>query len=185
MGVKAFEQSAGFLRIPDAGNPLDNSAVHPESYFIVEKMAESIQIPVKELIGNEEKLTQIDLARFVTEKTGMPTLKDIKTELSKPGRDPRQAIKVFEFADGIYKIEDLQAGMILPGIVNNITKFGVFVDIGVKQSGLVHITEMANRFVSDPGEIVKLHQHVKVKILEVDIPRKRIQLSLKQVEQGL
>jgi uncharacterized protein len=183
MGSKAFEQSAGFLRIPGANNPLDNSAVHPESYSVVETIARDLGCSVGDLIGNEEKLALIDLKKYVTEKTGLPTLTDIKKELAKPGRDPRQAIKVFEFADGIFKIEDLQVGMELPGIVNNITKFGAFVDIGIKQSGLIHLSQMADRFISDPNEIVKLHQHVKVKVIEVDIPRNRIQLSLKQVKQ--
>jgi uncharacterized protein len=183
MGAKAFEQSAGFLRIPGAANPLDNSAVHPESYPVAEAIARDLGCSVGDLIGNEEKLAQIDLKKYVTEKTGLPTLTDIKNELAKPGRDPRKAIKVFEFADGIFKIEDLQVGMELPGIVNNITKFGAFVDIGIKQSGLIHLSQMADRFISDPNEIVKLHQHLKVKVIEVDIPRNRIQLSLKQVKQ--
>ena len=183
MGAKAFEQSAGFLRIPGAANPLDNSAVHPESYPVAEAIARDLGCSVGDLIGNEEKLAQIDLKKYVTEKTGLPTLTDIKNELAKPGRDPRKAIKVFEFADGIFKIEDLQVGMELPGIVNNITKFGAFVDIGIKQSGLIHLSQMADRFISDPNEIVKLHQHIKVKVIEVDIPRNRIQLSLKQVKQ--
>lgn len=182
MGAKAFEQSAGFLRIPSASNPLDNSAVHPESYSVVESIAHDLGCSVGDLVGNEDKLAQIDLKKYVTEKTGLPTLTDIKKELAKPGRDPRQAIKVFEFADGIFKIEDLQVGMELPGIVNNITKFGAFVDIGIKQSGLIHLSQMADRFISDPNEIVKLHQHIKVKVIEVDIPRNRIQLSLKQVK---
>jgi protein Tex len=183
MGAKAFEQSAGFLRIPDAVNPLDNSAVHPESYPVIEAIAKDLGCSVKELISNEEKLAQIELKKYITEKTGLPTLTDIKKELAKPGRDPRQAIKVFDFADGIFKIEDLQLGMELPGIINNITKFGAFVDIGIKQSGLIHLSQMADRFISDPNEIVKLHQHVKVKVIELDIPRNRIQLSLKQVKQ--
>lgn len=183
MGAKAFEQSAGFLRIPESENPLDNSAVHPESYPLVEKIAADLNCSVKELIRSEVLIDQIDWSKYVTREIGLPTLNDIKAELAKPGRDPRMGIKVFEFADGIFKIEDLKPGMILPGIVNNITKFGAFVDVGVKQSGLVHLSEMADRFVSDPNEIVKLHQHVMVKVLEVDIPRKRIQLSLKQARE--
>ncbi|SHE34309.1 uncharacterized protein SAMN05444274_101106 [Mariniphaga anaerophila] len=183
MGPKAFEQSAGFLRIPEPENPLDNSAVHPESYHIVKQMAASLKCEVKDLIRNEELVSKIDLPRYVTPEVGLPTLNDIKSELLKPGRDPRKPIKVFEFAEGIFSIEDLKEGMILPGIVNNITKFGAFVDVGVKQSGLVHISELADRFVSDPNEIVKLHEHIKVRVKEVDIPRKRIQLSLKGVEQ--
>lgn len=180
MGVKAFEQSAGFLRIPESENPLDNSAVHPESYPLAENIAADLKCSLQHLIKNEKLIGQIDLKKYVTDEVGLPTLTDIKNELAKPGRDPRMGIKVFEFADGVFKIEDLQPGMVLPGIVNNITKFGAFVDVGVKQSGLVHLSEMADRFISDPNEIVKLHQHVMVKVLEVDIPRKRIQLSLKQ-----
>lgn len=183
MGPKAFEQAAGFLRIPDADNPLDNSAVHPESYPLVEKIAKNIGCSLNELIRNEQIISKIDFKEYVTGNIGLPTLEDIKAELLKPGRDPRKSVKVFEFAEGIYTIEHLHEGMILPGIVNNITKFGAFVDIGVKQSGLVHISELADRFVSDPNEIVKLHQHVKVKVKEVDISRKRIQLSLKGVIQ--
>jgi protein Tex len=182
MGAKAFEQSAGFLRIPESQNPLDNSAVHPESYPLVEKMAADLQCSVQQLIQNDSLIEKIDLTGYVTEEAGLPTLHDIRNELAKPGRDPRTAIKVFEFADGIFRMEDLQPGMVLPGIVNNITNFGAFVDIGVKQSGLIHLSEMADRFVSDPNEIVKLHQQVMVKVIEVDIARKRIQLSLKQVE---
>ncbi len=184
MGAKAFEQSAGFLRVPESDNPLDNSAVHPESYPVAEKMAADLHCSLTEIIGNQNMVEKIDLQHYVTAETGLPTLTDIRNELAKPGRDPRNTIKVFEFANGIFKIEDLQPGMILPGIVNNITRFGAFVDIGVKQSGLVHLSEMANRYISDPNEIVKLHQHVTVKVLEIDIPRKRIQLSLKQVNQN-
>lgn len=183
MGAKSFEQSAGFIRIPESENPLDNSAVHPESYPIVEKIAADLKCSVKELIGNETLISQIDLQKYATPETGLPTLTDIRSELLKPGRDPRKPAKVFEFAAGIYKIEDLQTGMVLPGIVSNITKFGAFIDIGVKQAGLVHLSEMANRFVSDPNEIVKLNQHVMVKVIDIDIPRKRIQLSLKQATQ--
>ncbi len=183
MGPKAYEQAAGFLRIPEGNNPLDNSAVHPESYPIVKKMAADLKCSISDLIQNEELVNQIDLQNYVTEETGLPTLNDIKNELLKPGRDPRKPIKVFEFAEGIFSIEDLREGMEVPGIVNNITKFGAFVDVGVKQSGLIHISEMADRFVSDPNEIVKLHQHVKVRVKEIDIARKRIQLSLKGVTQ--
>jgi uncharacterized protein len=183
MGTKAYEQSAGFLRIPDAPNPLDNSAVHPESYFVVEKIAKDLKSNVKELITNEKLQQQIEWTNYVTDQIGLPTLEDIKRELAKPGRDPRQIIKVFEFAPNIYKVEDLVVGMILPGIVTNITKFGIFVDVGVKQDGLVHVSQMADRFISDPSEIVKLHEHVHVKVIELDLQRKRIQLSLKQVNQ--
>ncbi|WP_167605382.1 Tex family protein [Maribellus sediminis] len=183
MGPKAFEQAAGFLRIPDAENPLDNSGVHPESYKLINKIAKDLKCELKELIRNEELVSKIDWNKYVTAEVGLPTLNDIKSELLKPGRDPRKPIKVFEFADGIFSIGDLHVGMVLPGIVNNITKFGAFVDVGIKESGLVHISELADRFVSDPNEIVKLHEHVKVRVKEVDIPRKRIQLSMKGVEQ--
>jgi uncharacterized protein len=184
MGPKVFEQAAGFLRIPDAKNPLDNSGVHPESYKIVSKIAKDLKCEVKDLIRNEELISKIDFKNYVTAEVGLPTLTDIKNELLKPGRDPRKPIKVFEFADGIFNITDLQVGMVLPGIVNNITKFGAFVDVGIKESGLIHVSEMADRFISDPNEIVKLHEHVKVRVKELDIPRKRIQLSLKGVDQG-
>jgi uncharacterized protein len=184
MGPKAFEQSAGFLRIPDAKNPLDNSAVHPESYHIVQQMAADLNGEVTDLVRNEEQVSKIDLSKYVSPEIGLPTLNDIKNELLKPGRDPRKPIKVFEFAEGIFSIDDLKEGMVLPGIVNNITNFGAFVDVGVKQSGLIHVSELADRFISDPNEIVKLHQHIKVRVKEVDIVRKRIQLSLKGLEQG-
>jgi len=183
LGEKAFEQAAGFLRIADAENPLDNTAVHPESYHIVEKMASDLGCSAVDLIQNEELRSKIKPEKYVTGKVGLPTLNDIMQELSKPGRDPRKTIKVFEFAEGIYKMDDLVPGMVLPGIVTNITNFGVFVDVGVKQDGLIHISQLANRYVSNPLEIVKLHQHVRVKVLEVDIARKRIQLSMKEVEQ--
>ncbi len=183
MGTKAFEQAAGFLRIPNAKNPLDNSGVHPESYKVVAQIAKDLNCQLTDLIRNEELVSKIDFQKYVTAKIGLPTLTDIKNELLKPGRDPRKPIKIFEFADGIFKIEDLQVGMELPGIVNNITKFGAFVDLGIKESGLIHISEMADRFISDPNEIVKLHQHIKVQIKDLDIQRKRIQLSLKGVKQ--
>ncbi|MFP4023287.1 MAG: Tex family protein [Thiohalospira sp.] len=182
MGEKAFQQSAGFLRISDAENPLDNTAVHPESYHIVKKMAKDQNCEVADLIKDENLRKQIILKDYVTDDIGLPTLTDIMNELAKPGRDPRKGIKVFEFAEGIHTMEDLKEGMVLPGIVTNITNFGAFVDVGVKQDGLVHISQLANRFVSDPNEIVKLHQHVKVKVLEVDVARKRIQLTMKNVE---
>ena len=184
MGPKAFEQSAGFLRIPESENPLDKTAVHPESYHVVEKMAKDLKCSIQELISVEERQKQIVLSNYVTDKTGLPTLEDIKRELAKPGRDPRQVIKVFEFAPNILKVEDIEVGMVLPGIVTNITKFGAFVDVGVKQDGLIHVSQMADRFISDPAEIVKIHQHVHVKVIELDLPRKRIQLSLKQVPEN-
>lgn len=179
LGAKAFEQCAGFLRIAGAKNPLDNSAVHPESYPIVEKMAADLKCSVAELISNKEVLAKIDLKKYVNEKVGMPTLSDIKSELEKPGRDPRKIIKVFEFSADVHTINDLKPGMELPGIVTNITNFGAFVDVGVKQDGLVHISQLADKYVSDPNEVVSLHQHVKVKVLEVDVQRKRIQLTMK------
>ncbi len=183
MGAKAFEQSAGFLRIRDGINPLDNSAVHPERYKLVKKMAADVNGTIEDLLRSDEKRKAIKIQGYVDGTVGLPTLHDIMNELSKPGRDPRTKIKVFEFADGIFSMEDVKPGMILPGIVTNITKFGAFVDIGVKQDGLVHISQMADRFVADPSEVVKLHQHMKVKVLEVDIGRKRIQLTMKGVDQ--
>jgi len=179
LGEKAFEQAAGFLRIPDATNPLDNSSVHPESYYIVEAMANDMQCEVKDLISQKELRAKIDPARYVNEKAGMPTLTDIMSELDKPGRDPRQAIKVFEFDPNVRTIQDLREGQILPGIISNITNFGCFVDIGIKEKGLIHVSNMADRFVSDPSEIVSIHQHVQVKVLGIDLERKRIQLSLR------
>jgi protein Tex len=182
LGPKAFEQAAGFLRIREAKNPLDNSAVHPESYHIVKNMAKDLGVTVEKLMDDEELQKKIEINNYVSGSVGMPTLKDIMNELTKPGRDPRKKAKIFEFADGIFKMEDVKPGMILPGIVTNITNFGAFVDIGVKQDGLVHISQLANRFISDPNEIVQLNQHVKVKVLEVDVARKRIQLSMKEAE---
>jgi uncharacterized protein len=179
MGKKRYEQAAGFLRIPDANNPLDNSAVHPESYCIVEAMAKDLNCSVSELIKEKTLREEIKLEKYVSGKTGMPTLLDIMAELDKPGRDPRHRIKVFEFDPNVKNITDLKEGMILPGIVNNITNFGCFVDVGLKEKGLVHISEITDRFVADPTEIVSIHQHVKVKVLNVDIERKRIQLSMK------
>jgi uncharacterized protein len=184
MGPKAYEQCAGFLRIAGANNPLDNSAVHPERYKLVEKIANDIGIPLSELIGKEQLTSKIDLNKYVSKEVGLPTLTDILTELAKPGRDPRSGIKHFEFADGIYSMTDLIPGMVLPGIVTNITRFGAFVDVGIKQDGLVHISEMADKFISDPAEIVKLQQHVKVRVVEVDIPRKRIAFSMKGLAEG-
>jgi uncharacterized protein len=181
MGEKAFEQSAGFLRIEGADNPLDNSAVHPESYHIVEQMAADLKVDLKQLVRDESLVKQIELERYVKGGVGIPTLKDILSELEKPGRDPREQIEVFEFDQTVYSVEDLRPGMELPGIVTNITRFGAFVDIGVKQDGLVHISQLADRFIKDPNDIVKIHQHVKVKVLEVDMARNRIQLSMKGV----
>ena len=181
LGDKAYEQAAGFLRIPDAKNPLDNSAVHPESYHVVERMAEDSGATVSDLLKTDELRKKIELKKYVDGSIGLPTLQDILSELSKPGRDPRTAIQVFEFSKEVFKMDDVKPGMTLPGIVTNITNFGCFVDIGVKQDGLVHISQLANRFVSDPNEVVKLNQHVKVKVLDVDALRKRIQLTMKDV----
>jgi protein Tex len=184
MGEKAFEQSAGFMRIRNAENPLDSSAVHPESYHVVEKMANDLGCGVRELMTDESKRKQINLEEYVTPATGMPTLRDIMQELAKPGRDPRSKIRAFSFAD-IHSMDDLVPGMIVPGIITNITKFGAFVDIGIKQDGLVHVSNMANKYVGDPSKIVKLHQHVMVKVIAVEVERRRIQLSMKDVEQEM
>lgn len=180
MGAKAFEQCAGFLRIENAENPLDNSSVHPESYYIVRNIARDMKVDVRELIGNDRLCDQIDPQKYVDGKTGLLTIRDIIQELRKPGRDPRTVAKVFSFAEGINKIEDLQEGMILPGIVTNLTNFGAFVDVGVHQDGLVHISEMADRYVSNPADVLSLHEHVTVKVIQVDRERKRIGLSIKQ-----
>jgi uncharacterized protein len=178
LGNKAFEQGAGFLRIKHAKNPLDNSAVHPESYPIVNKIAKDESCSVEKLIGNNNILKKINLQKYCTTTIGLPTLKDIISELEKPGLDPREKAKVFTFNQNIRTINDLHEGQLLPGIVNNITNFGCFVDIGIKESGLVHVSNLANKFVSDVNEIVSLHQQVIVKVLEVDVARKRIQLSM-------
>ncbi len=179
MGASAFEQCAGFLRIDNPDYPLDNSAVHPESYHIVEKMASDLKIGIDDLIRSEELRSKVKIENYIDGNTGLPTLKDILSELARPGRDPRTKIEVFEFSKEVFKMEQLRTGMILPGIVTNITNFGAFVDIGVKQDGLVHISQLADRFIKDPNEVVKLNQHVEVQVLEVDVPRKRIQLSMK------
>ena len=179
MGAKAFEQCAGFLRIPHADNPLDNSAVHPESYAIVEKMAKDLKCSVADLIKNKDLRSQIDIKNYVTDTVGLPTLTDIMQELDKPGRDPRQKIQVFEFDKNVQTIDDLREGMELPGIINNITNFGCFVDIGIKENGLVHISQLADKFVNDPTTVVSMHQHVRVRVLSIDHERKRIQLTMK------
>ncbi|MCF8372941.1 MAG: RNA-binding transcriptional accessory protein [Bacteroidales bacterium] len=183
MGKKLFEQCAGFLRISGAEYPLDNSAVHPESYPIVEKMAKDLGVTIDGLIGNKTLHSAIKLENYITNTIGLPTLTDIIKELEKPGRDPRKKAKVFEFSKDVESIHNLEVGMVLPGIVTNITNFGAFVDVGAKQDGLVHISNMANQFISNPSEVVKLHQHLQVKVIEVDVQRKRIQLSMKDVEQ--
>lgn len=181
-GDKAFEQSAGFLRIGDAPNPLDRSAVHPESYPVVFKMAKDLNCTVADLMSDETLRAKINLADYVTEKTGMPTLTDIMLELAKPGRDPRSTFDFFEFDRNVNRIDDLREGMVLPGIVTNITNFGAFVDVGVHQDGLVHVSQMRNQFTKDPNEVVKLNQKVRVKVVEVDKERKRIQLTMKNVD---
>lgn len=181
LGPSAFEQCAGFLRIPGARNPLDNSAVHPESYHIVEQMAKDNHCTVAQLIGDAAKRKAVDIKKYVTDTVGMPTLTDIMAELEKPGRDPREQIEEFEFDKNVTSIDDLVAGMVLPGIVTNITNFGAFVDVGVHQDGLVHVSQLADRYVTDPTQVVKLHQHVKVRVVEVDRKRNRISLSMKKL----
>ena len=183
LGAKAFEQAAGFLRIRDAENPLDASAVHPETYCIVEQMAKDLDCSIKDLVTDKALQQKIVLNKYVTDSIGLPTLNDIMKELAKPGRDPRQQFEVFSFADGIEKIQDLTPGMKLPGIVTNITAFGAFVDIGVHQDGLVHISELSNSFVKDPADVVKVQQKVQVTVMEVDLDKKRIKLTMKQPQQ--
>lgn len=181
LGPSAFEQCAGFLRIPGARNPLDNSAVHPESYHIVEQMAKDNHCTVAQLIGDAAKRKAVDIKKYVTDTVGMPTLTDIMAELEKPGRDPREQIEEFEFDKNVTSVDDLVAGMVLPGIVTNITNFGAFVDVGVHQDGLVHVSQLADRYVADPTQVVKLHQHVKVRVVEIDRKRNRISLSMKKL----
>lgn len=180
MGAKTFEQAAGFLRVTNSDNPLDNSAVHPESYGIVEKMAKDLKCNVSDLMNNATLRQKIDLQRYVTDKVGMPTLQDILRELEKPSRDPREQLEEWHFDESVHTIDDLQIGMVLPGIVTNIANFGAFVDIGVHKDGLVHISEMANRRINNPAEVVALHQHVMVKVIDIDKQRGRIQLSMKK-----
>lgn len=180
LGPKAFQQSAGFLRIPDAANPLDRSAVHPESYHLVKLMAADLGCSIEDMMSSSDRREAVVLEKYVAGDTGLPTLRDIMEELARPGRDPRPRIEEFRFDESVHRIEDLREGMVLPGIVTNITRFGAFVDLGLKQDGLVHISELADRFVKDPGEVVKLQQKLRVKVLEVDIDRGRIGLSLKQ-----
>ncbi len=178
LGAKVFEQAAGFLRIPGAENPLDNSAVHPERYGLVMEMVKDAGVSLAEFVGNKDNVERLDVGKYISDEVGLPTLNDIKAELAKPGRDPRSAVKVLEFAEDIHTIEDLRGGMELPGIVTNITNFGAFVDIGIKQNGLIHISNMADKYVSNPNDVLKLHQHVKVRVLDVDFKRGRIQLKL-------
>jgi uncharacterized protein len=183
LGAKAFEQCAGFLRISSAKNPLDNSAVHPENYHVVEQMAKDLTCSVDDLLRREDLRSRLAPQKYASDKVGLPTLLDIMKELAKPGLDPREHAKVFEFAQHVHGLEDLQPGMVLPGIVTNITNFGAFVDVGIKQDGLVHVSQLADAFVSNPGSVVKLHQHVQVRVVEVDAARRRIQLSMKGVAQ--
>lgn len=183
LGPKAFEQCAGFLRIPDGENPLDNTAVHPENYRIVEQMAKDCKCTVTDLIKNKEKREKIDISRYVTAETGLPTLTDIMAELEKPGRDPRKGVAVMKFDENIKTFDDLTEGLVLKGIVTNITQFGVFVDIGIKENGLVHISELSDKFVSSASEVVKIHQQVTVKVKSIDRERRRIALTMKQIEQ--
>ncbi len=185
MGAKAFEQCAGFLRIPEAKTPLDNTAVHPESYYIVEQMAKDLHCTVDELISRKELREQIKLAQYVTPTVGMPTLNDILQELEKPGRDPRPTIQIFEFDKNVKTINDLQEGMVLPGIVTNITNFGCFVDVGIKENGLVHVSQLAEKFISNPAEVVSIHQQVRVRVESVDMERKRVQLRMRGIDQKL
>ena len=182
LGPAAFQQCAGFLRIADAKNPLDNSAVHPESYHVVEQMAKDLHCTVADLISQADKRSQIDIRKYVTDTIGIPTLTDIMKELEKPGRDPREQIEEFEFDSSVQTVEDLREGMELPGIVTNITNFGAFVDIGVHQDGLVHVSQLADRYVSDPTQVVRLHQHVRVRVIGVDLRRQRISLSMKGIK---
>jgi uncharacterized protein len=180
LGPKAFEQAAGFLRIRGGKNPLDGSAVHPESYDLVKTMARDAGLPVGELVGNEPACRRLKLQDYISDQVGLPTLQDILAELIKPGRDPREQFEVFSFAEGVEKLEDLSEGMRLPGVVTNVTNFGAFIDVGVHQDGLAHISQLADRFVRDPGEVVKVGQKVMARVLEVDLERKRISLSLKE-----
>jgi len=180
LGPKAFEQAAGFLRICDGENLLDASAVHPESYPIINKMAKDLGCTVQDIIEKEPLRKKIDLKTYVTETIGLPTLMDIQDELAKPGRDPRPAFEIFTFKDGVEKVEDLSPGMTLPGVVTNVTAFGAFVDVGVHQDGLVHISQLSDRYIKDPHEVVKVHQKVSVKVLEIDLGRQRIALTMKK-----
>ncbi|MBD3420280.1 MAG: S1 RNA-binding domain-containing protein, partial [Chitinivibrionales bacterium] len=180
IGAKSFEQAAGFLRIPDAKNPLDNSAVHPERYPLVIRMAEDMKADIEEIIGNAQKIKSIDKNKFVSNEVGLPTIEDILAEIEKPGRDPRDTFKYATFDENIQKISDLTPGMALEGTVTNVTNFGAFVDLGVHQDGLVHISQLADRFVDDPQKVVKVGQVVNVRVLEVDEDLKRIALSMKQ-----
>ncbi|MCF0206683.1 MAG: helix-hairpin-helix domain-containing protein, partial [Bacteroidales bacterium] len=183
LGNKAFEQCAGFLRIPDATNPLDNTAVHPESYFVVEKMAKDLKVSLLQLVENPELLDGVDLSKYVTESVGMLSLTDIVAELKKKGRNSRGQVKILEFDKNVHRFEDLEEGMILPGIVTNVTNFGAFVDFGIKENGLVHLSQISDTYITSPTEALKLHQYVMVKILSLDTERRRVQLTMKGVDQ--
>jgi uncharacterized protein len=181
LGRKAFQQAAGFLRIRDGDQPLDNSAVHPESYYVVDRMANHLRLDPAQLVGNSATVGKLRAEQFVDERVGLPTVRDILAELAKPGRDPRSEFKVAKFAEGVNELTDLRQGMVLEGIVSNVTRFGAFVDVGVHQDGLIHISELADRYVQDPSDIVSVGDVVRVKVLEVDLVRRRIALSRKQV----
>ena len=183
LGAKAYEQCAGFLRISDGENPLDNTAVHPERYALVQQMAKDAGLDIPQLIANGETRRKISLQRYCTDEVGLPTLNDIMAELDKPGRDPRGRAEVFAFDEHIHSIDDLEIGMILPGVVTNITNFGAFVDLGIKTKGLVHVSQLADRFVKDPAAVVSIQQHVMVRVLEIDERRGRVALSMKGVKQ--
>jgi uncharacterized protein len=180
LGRKVFEQAAGFLRIRDGLQPLDNSAVHPESYYVVEKMAAKLGVATSQLVGNATLAAKLDAQEFVDEHCGLPTVEDILAELAKPGRDPRNEFKVAQFVEGVNDLEDLKEGMILEGVITNVTKFGAFVDLGVHQDGLIHISELANEYVQTPSDVVSVGDVVRVKVLEVDLQRRRIAVSRKQ-----
>jgi uncharacterized protein len=180
LGRKAFEQSAGFMRIRNGAEPLDNSAVHPESYAVVERMAEALGVATRELVGNPQLAGKLDARDFVNEQCGLPTVQDILAELVKPGRDPRSEFQVARFAEGVQELEDLKAGMVLEGVITNVTRFGAFIDLGVHQDGLIHISELANEYVQAPSDVVAVGDVVRVKVLEVDLQRRRIAVSRKQ-----
>ena len=182
LGIKAYQQCAGFVRVPNSENPLDNTAVHPENYNIVNKMAKNCNCSINELISNESIRKSIDLSKYTDNNVGLPTLNDIMQELEKPGRDPRKTITVMQFEESVKSFEDLKTDMVINGIVTNITQFGVFVDIGIKENGLIHISELSDSYVSNPSDIVKIHQQIKVRIKELDEQRKRIALSMKGIK---
>ena len=184
LGQKAFEQAAGFLRIRDGQQPLDNSAVHPESYYVVEKMASHLNVAAKQLVGNAALADRLNAQDFVDGQAGLPTIEDILAELAKPGRDPRSEFKMAKFSEGVHDLEDLKQGMILEGVVTNVTRFGAFVDLGVHQDGLIHISQLADKFVEDPSDVVSVGDVVRVKVLEIDLDRRRVALSRKEADPG-